>query len=884
MKSNRQLPPEGKVLSSIKDSIICILVLTLIMIANTATGGEIKLGFQGNVDTDTLWIQDWESGWNDWYADNGVWEVGDPGPDYGPDTAYSGVNCAGTVLNGQYPTNTSSRLISPAFVVPPADQNPRVKFFMWHKLYSDSDRYYDDYGYIQVKFNHPDSSWHDIRQIHGYNPRWCQSIGDLIPYAGLEVRIGFRIVSDESRVSDGWYLDNVLLATGDYDFVAGDFEDGWGDWYADNGVWEVGEPGPDYGPDSVYTGLNCAGTILNGNYTDYTSSRLVSPPFMVPSADQKPRIKFFMWHKLHSDSDRYYDDYGYIQVKFNHPDSSWHDIGQIHGYSPRWCQSIGDLIPYAGLEVRIGFRIVSDESRVSDGWYLDNVLLTTGDYDFAAGDFEDGWGDWYTDNGVWEVGEPGPDYGPDSAYSGNNCAGTILNGNYTDYTSSRLISPPFEVRQGNPMLFLESWHQLYTDSYHYYDDFGYIQAKINHPDSSWISVDTISGYNPVWSHMGIDLSRWVGLEVRIAMLIVSDESRNDDGWYVDAIDLPMRPPGYFELVYNPDDFIFAIPEDSIVSRTFQLISNNATGYVNSLCNADWVYITPDSVNLSPNDTSIVTVYFNSEGLAYTTHHTNIRFESNVEGLENEVIPVEMTVFTPLNVNVDIADSILHVGDVLSVSITIDNPTGSMVDAWMATGMELPNGSIYGPVFGPWNFGMLPHGTLSGRLDHVVPGIAPIGDYRYIVKASSSRRFDFILGEGDHGFEIVPPGGAGGNGIITQRSDPGQWVTVFSEFTGYTDPVSKTDTENIPTSSALLQNYPNPFNAATEISFALANSGNVGLKIYNLTGQLIETLIDNHVEAGMHTVTWNASAYSSGIYFYKLTARDKVFTRRMTLLK
>ncbi|MCP3681840.1 MAG: T9SS type A sorting domain-containing protein [bacterium] len=91
-------------------------------------------------------------------------------------------------------------------------------------------------------------------------------------------------------------------------------------------------------------------------------------------------------------------------------------------------------------------------------------------------------------------------------------------------------------------------------------------------------------------------------------------------------------------------------------------------------------------------------------------------------------------------------------------------------------------------------------------------------------------------------------------------------------------------EIIPITSALVQNYPNPFNATTNISFDLVEDGNASLQIYNLTGQLVETLVDGHMLEGHYNINWDASLYSSGIYFYKLITGDKTFAKRMTLLK
>jgi hypothetical protein len=89
---------------------------------------------------------------------------------------------------------------------------------------------------------------------------------------------------------------------------------------------------------------------------------------------------------------------------------------------------------------------------------------------------------------------------------------------------------------------------------------------------------------------------------------------------------------------------------------------------------------------------------------------------------------------------------------------------------------------------------------------------------------------------------------------------------------------------LPTTSGLGQNYPNPFNATTTIPFDVGESGYVNLSVYNVAGQLVDVLHDGQMEAGTHTVNWDASTVSSGVYFYKLTVNDYTTTKRMELLK
>jgi len=88
-----------------------------------------------------------------------------------------------------------------------------------------------------------------------------------------------------------------------------------------------------------------------------------------------------------------------------------------------------------------------------------------------------------------------------------------------------------------------------------------------------------------------------------------------------------------------------------------------------------------------------------------------------------------------------------------------------------------------------------------------------------------------------------------------------------------------DSNKMPGEFALLQNYPNPFNPSTTISFNLPTRSQVTLKILNVLGQEVATLVDGEVQAGRHQVLWNATQHSSGVYFYRLTAHGTEQTQR-----
>ncbi len=89
---------------------------------------------------------------------------------------------------------------------------------------------------------------------------------------------------------------------------------------------------------------------------------------------------------------------------------------------------------------------------------------------------------------------------------------------------------------------------------------------------------------------------------------------------------------------------------------------------------------------------------------------------------------------------------------------------------------------------------------------------------------------------------------------------------------------------LPTRVSLLQNYPNPFNPATIIEYTLAEAASVVLKVYNIAGQSVTTLVDEQRPPGRHVIIWNASEYPSGVYFYRLQAGDRTFTRKMLLVR
>lgn len=91
-------------------------------------------------------------------------------------------------------------------------------------------------------------------------------------------------------------------------------------------------------------------------------------------------------------------------------------------------------------------------------------------------------------------------------------------------------------------------------------------------------------------------------------------------------------------------------------------------------------------------------------------------------------------------------------------------------------------------------------------------------------------------------------------------------------------------DELPLAFALSQNYPNPFNPNTTISFAIPSRSFVSLKIFDLLGRGVTTIVSEEMMAGSYSKQWNAAKMSSGIYFYRLQAGSFSETKKLILLR
>jgi hypothetical protein len=85
-------------------------------------------------------------------------------------------------------------------------------------------------------------------------------------------------------------------------------------------------------------------------------------------------------------------------------------------------------------------------------------------------------------------------------------------------------------------------------------------------------------------------------------------------------------------------------------------------------------------------------------------------------------------------------------------------------------------------------------------------------------------------------------------------------------------------------TALVQNYPNPFNPLTRIDYTVAAAAHIALKVFDVTGREVATLVDGQIEPGRYQATFDGSRYASGMYIVRLAAGGKTEIRKMLLMK
>lgn len=190
--------------------------------------------------------------------------------------------------------------------------------------------------------------------------------------------------------------------------------------------------------------------------------------------------------------------------------------------------------------------------------------------------------------------------------------------------------------------------------------------------------------------------------------------------------------------------------------------------------------------------------------------------------------------------------------------------------------------------------------LGDGIQGVVNAFTSIGDTLYAGGnfSNSGPVGMFRVGAWD-GAEWSPLGQGIKDGYVRTLATDGKHIYVGGSFTKAGDGVSRGIAKwTVPTSQAvsneesdteiatftLNQNYPNPFNPSTNISFSIASADQVSLAVFNILGQKVATIMDKRLNAGSHSVSFNASSLSSGVYIYRLDTSQGSQSKRMLIIK
>jgi len=211
------------------------------------------------------------------------------------------------------------------------------------------------------------------------------------------------------------------------------------------------------------------------------------------------------------------------------------------------------------------------------------------------------------------------------------------------------------------------------------------------------------------------------------------------------------------------------------------------------------------------------------------------------------------------------------GGEFDYSLDIVNNVQNPVDFDVWVDVVLPSGNVYGPIITRTDLTMPAGGSLTRALSQAIPGNAPAGLYLYQVHAGNLQT-SAIISEASFPFE--KEGMAGSDGLEANLNgwEINGWET--TEFLA----------TPIPDVFFLAPAYPNPFNPATQFQFGLPEIADVRIDVYNILGSRVTTLINRKLEAGYHTVIWEAQNVASGLYLVQMRAGGFVHTRKAFLMK
>ena len=621
------------------------------------------------------------------------------------------------------------------------------------------------------------------------------------------------------------------------------FEYNNGGWVGE-GLWQWGEPSS--GPGSAYDGDKVWATNLSGQYDNDINDFLTTGFYTIES--DNAQISFYHWYNFELGWDggnvNVSTDAGnswvLIEPMGGYPDPDVTGLDNQPGFSGEtggWEEVVIELGAYNGLAIQLGLRAGTDGSITRDGWYIDAVTLLgargwQGDPDIVV------------DPLSFFVEVEGGESTTRTMTVSNEGTGILAYGIKPVTVGRRLRGGrdehPDPIRQ-NPDWGKHITHQREGERLTVTYDGPKLEssdgnseppviADFGGPDDfGYMWMDSNEPTGPVFD--------WVDITSIGEALTFNDDQ--NQGPFPFGFDMPFYD-GYFNSL-------------RICSNGWLSFTASSTTYSNvSIPDSDDPnnLIAPFWDDLNPSDGGMVYFYTNNTDSAVVSWVEVPRYSDDGS----------MTFQVVLTADGDITLQYLSMqGTLNSCTVGIENEGGS-------DGLEVVYNGDY----------------LTDELavKFVLPifwlGVDPMSGFN-MPGESSEFTVTFDASELTSGVYT---------GYLRVSSNDPDEPTVAVECTLSVDPTVGIDdvAGNIPTSFGLRQNYPNPFNPSTRIGFDLPSDQQVSLKIYDLLGREVTTVLDKPMPAGVHQVEFDGSSMASGVYFYILKAGDFADSKRMVLIK
>jgi uncharacterized repeat protein (TIGR01451 family) len=882
---------------------VTIALALLASAAPTAATQSSETSEYGGVRT--LFSEDFEGGSGGWQISDGVWEIGTPTS--GPGEAHSGQFLAATVLDGDYPRYVGSRLISPEIELEEIGATEELVLRFWQHFHWTP---WGDYGQVQVRVYDDGggtwSDWSTLSTLTMHTPVWHRARADLSTYAGERVQVAFyhQDVDEGYYHSEGpgWYVDDVEIIRQERPVLSGldDFESGWGGWYSDRGIWELGEPTT--GPGAAHSGTSCMATVLDGNYPYKPYSRLVSPLLVVPPASENPSLRFWHWYDFAP------SDFGRVDIRVL--GGGWETaIGPFSGPGDGgWHRPFYDLTPLAGQTVQVSFfHQDMDEGYYHSegpGWYVDDFEVVT---------YE----------------EPPP---PEivirktatAVVPGRNVDYFILLENVGDAAADSLEVAEILNPRHMTLLTVDP-PGVAPDSLLSAASFAY-----------WIVPEIPPGSVATLSYT-VRLRESVPLGTMVygptcagdEMISRFEECVNQLAMTAAGCALCVPVCSVCAALCSTPEIIVTIPPclTCLVPCVDCLLCGSTTGCqggclqdVASVVDCFWDYyddcvFTEDPAvgPVDPNEKLVIADRYIRPGdlLVYPIHFENIGeieardvfvtdvLDSNLVMSSVEILTPEGGSFDPETrtvrwelLGVDLApgesDNVL-----VSARALPDLPTGTIIrnDADIQfeifdvfTTNQVVNIVDLTPPAG--EMVALPDTVSSVEFPIEWTGMDEVGEidvYSIFVSVDGGPYVEHIAATADTQatFEGADEHHYGFQCIATDKAGNIEALGDMAEAETY---VSTSYTSGQPTLYALMPATPNPFGRRATIRFDLPAPGRVDLRVYSAAGREVAVLVDGPRSIGRHTETWEPGDAASGVYFIRLRVDDFSATRKVVLTR